>query len=221
MKLLIQVSGLASGISYGADQVMVENESELLRRHSVTTKILSAYARWKGTAYLRSTLQEIIERLIQSSAELNLELDPTRSSSAEELHRNALQLQHVTQIFINAICSSGDEVPATFQRICHAIATAVTPRFPAAKFTAVGAFIFLRFFCPAIVAPDSEKLVTEVPTKEMRRGLLLIAKVIQNLANNVLFGSKEQYMSPLNDFLAQNISQVTAFLRNISVISVI
>lgn len=51
----------------------------------------------------------------------------------------------------------------------------------------------------------------------MRRGLLLIAKVIQNLANNVLFGAKEPFMFPLNDFLTQNIYRVTTFLREISV----
>lgn len=93
----------------------------------------------------------------------------------------------------------------------------VTTRFPEAKYTAVGAFIFLRFFCPAIVAPDVEGLVSTVPSKEMRRGLLLIAKIIQNLANNVLFGAKEPYMFPLNEFLSQNIYDVTTFLRKISV----
>jgi hypothetical protein len=92
-------------------------------------------------------------------------------------------------------------------------------RFPEAKFTAVGAFIFLRFFCPAIVAPDAEGLISSAPSKEMRRGLLLIAKVVQNLANNVLFGAKEPYMFPLNDFLTQNIYRVTTFLREISVCS--
>lgn len=91
------------------------------------------------------------------------------------------------------------------------------PRFPEAKYTAVGAFIFLRFFCPAIVAPEVEGLVATLPSKEMRRGLLLIAKVIQNLANNVLFGAKEPYMFPLNEFLAQHIYRVTTFLREISV----
>src|SRR4051812_10793532 len=91
------------------------------------------------------------------------------------------------------------------------------PRFPEAKYTAVGAFIFLRFFCPAIVAPEVEGLVATAPSKEMRRGLLLIAKVIQNLANNVLFGAKEPYMFPLNPFLAQNIYGITTFLREISV----
>ncbi len=91
------------------------------------------------------------------------------------------------------------------------------PRFSEAKYTAVGAFIFLRFFCPAIVAPEVEGLVATPPSKEIRRGLLLIAKVVQNLANNVLFGAKEPFMFPLNDFLAHNIYRVTTFLREISV----
>lgn len=97
------------------------------------------------------------------------------------------------------------------------ISAAVKPRFQEAKYTAVGSFIFLRFFCPAIVAPEADGLVSTPPSKELRRGLLLIAKVIQNLANNVLFGAKEPYMFGLNDFLTQNIYRVTTFLREISV----
>jgi neurofibromin 1 len=90
-------------------------------------------------------------------------------------------------------------------------------KFPESKYTAVGAFIFLRFFCPAIVAPEVEGLVAKPPSKEMRRGLLLIAKVVQNLANNVLFGVKEPYMLPLMKFLTDNIYKITSYLREISV----
>ncbi|KAI9792371.1 MAG: Ras GTPase activating protein ira2 [Piccolia ochrophora] len=213
----------ARGMGFQLLKALIEHEvahtdieTELLRRNCVATKLLSAFARWKGFDYLRSTLGQVLERLIQKSDELDLELDPTRTTSHEELQHHATELRSVTQILIDDICSSGDKVPPTFRRICHTIATAVTPRFPEAKFTAVGAFIFLRFFCPAIVAPDSEGLVTSVPTKEMRRGLLLIAKIVQNLANNVLFGAKEPYMYSLNDFLTQNIYRVTTFLRQIS-----
>jgi neurofibromin 1 len=120
-------------------------------------------------------------------------------------------------VFVDDICESAASIPPAFRNICNIISTAVLPRFGEAKYTAVGAFIFLRFFCPAIVAPEVEGLVSTPPSKEMRRGLLLIAKVVQNLANNVLFGAKEPYMFPLNDFLAQNIYNVTAFLREISV----
>ncbi|RYC65279.1 hypothetical protein CHU98_g953 [Xylaria longipes] len=185
-----------------------ENEAEILRRNCVATKMLSIYAKWKGSHYLKTTLQKVVTKLMQTSQDLDLELDPSRLSSPEELQRNAMQLRVVAKVFIDDICASSVNIPPSFRKICNIISTAVMPRFQEAKYTAVGAFIFLRFFCPAIVAPESEKLVDEPPSKEMRRGLLLIAKVIQNLANNVLFGAKEPYMYPLNDFLTQNIYNV-------------
>ncbi|TLS24731.1 hypothetical protein PpBr36_08009 [Pyricularia pennisetigena] len=195
-----------------------ENESELLRRTSVATKMLSVYAKWKGAAYLKATLQKVVERLMLTSKDLNLELDPQRvDHSKEELNKNALQLRIVAKVFIEDICASKANIPDSFRKICSIISNTVTARFHDSKYTAVGAFVFLRFFCPAIVAPEVEGLVNKQPTREMRRGLLLIAKIIQNLANNVLFGAKEPYMFPLNDFLTQNIYKVTTFLREISV----
>ncbi|TDZ23023.1 Neurofibromin [Colletotrichum orbiculare MAFF 240422] len=211
------------GLSFELLQVLIkqeieetDNESEILRRTCVATKMLSVYAKWKGQPYLKATLQKVVERLMLTSKDLDLELDPARVSSTDELQKNALQLRIVAKVFIDDICASSSNMPASFRKICNIISTAVLPRFQEAKYTAVGAFIFLRFFCPAIVAPEVEGLVTSTPSKEMRRGLLLIAKVVQNLANNVLFGAKEPYMFPLNDFLTQNIYRVTTFLREIS-----
>ncbi|KAG5985337.1 hypothetical protein E4U55_005421 [Claviceps digitariae] len=162
-------------------------------------------------------LNKVLERLMLTSQDLDLELDPARVAEPEELQKNAAQLQIVAKVFMDDICASVADVPSSFRRICSIISDAVLPRFPNAKYTAVGAFVFLRFFCPAIVAPETDHLVSASPTKEMRRGLLLIAKIIQNLANNVLFGTKEPYMFPLNPFLVQNIHIVTGFLREISV----
>ncbi|KAG6021606.1 hypothetical protein E4U40_005170 [Claviceps sp. LM458 group G5] len=194
-----------------------ENESQILRRTCVATKLLSTYAKWKGAYYLKTTLQKVLERLMLTSRDLDLELDPARVGDPKELQKNAAQLQIVAKVFMEDICASVANVPSSFRRICNIISEAVLPRFPNAKYTAVGAFVFLRFFCPAIVAPETDHLVSASPTKEMRRGLLLIAKIIQNLANNVLFGTKEPYMFPLNPFLVQNIHVVTGFLREISV----
>ncbi|KAF4630487.1 hypothetical protein G7Y89_g7653 [Cudoniella acicularis] len=151
-----------------------ENEAELLRRNCVATKMLSVYAKWKGASYLKATLQKVLERLVLTSKDLDLELDPARTTSAEELQKNALQLRVVTKVFIDDICNSAAHIPVSFRKICSIISSAVMKRFPEAKFTA-------------------------------------------NLANNVLFGAKEPYMFPLNDFLTQNIYRVTTFLREISV----
>lgn len=63
-----------------------------------------------------------------------------------------------------------------------------------------------------------ETIDVEVPKDDMviRRGLMLVAKIIQNLANNIFFG-KEAHMIILNDFLSENIFNVTKFLSELNV----
>lgn len=77
--------------------------------------------------------------------------------------------------------------------------------------------MFLRFISPTIVSPESIDI--ELPKENestMRKGLMVVAKVIQNLANNMFFG-KQVIMSPLNDFLKANIVIVTRFLSDLNV----
>ncbi|KAL1920332.1 uncharacterized protein VTP21DRAFT_1478 [Calcarisporiella thermophila] len=195
-----------------------ESESELFRRNSMATRMLSAFARLYGTDYMRTTLQPILQELYTHPEQYSFELDPAKVPNPEDINRNVANLKRTTQQFLDVICTTTNRVPRSFREVCSYLATAVGERFPEAKYTAVGGFIFLRFFCPAIVAPEVEQLVKPPSvSKEFRRGLTLITKVIQNLANNVLFGAKEPYMTVLNDFLSNNIYRVTAFLRDISV----
>lgn len=192
------------------------NEAELLRGNSVTTKLLSVYSRWKGATYLKSTLQAVLERLAATSDDLDLELDPHKTSP-EELQRNAVQLRLVTKVFIDDICASATIIPVSFRKICSIISATVTTKFPDSRYTAVGSFIFLRFFCPAISQPHEHGLTSIVPPTKLSRALVLITKIIQNLANNVLFGAKEGYMGLLNEFMARQGPRITALLREISV----
>jgi neurofibromin 1 len=104
-----------------------------------------------------------------------------------------------------------------FRALCHYIWESVEDRYPESRHSAVGSFIFLRFFCPAIVAPDNIDLEIPADSRDLRRGLLMITKVIQNLANNVVFGNKEPHMKVLNTFLGENIRQVTKFLSDVAI----
>ena len=103
-----------------------------------------------------------------------------------------------------------------FRALCHHLWETTADRFPESRHSVIGSFIFLRFFCPAIVAPDNIDLDVSPDTREVRRALLLITKVIQNLANNVIFGNKEPHMKVLNGFLAENIRQVSKFLSEMA-----
>jgi len=58
------------------------------------------------------------------------------------------------------------------------------------KYPAVTGFIFLRFFCPAILNPHLYGLVTDHPSEIASRNFTLISKTLMNLANLVGFGQK-------------------------------
>ena len=104
--------------------------------------------------------------------------------------------------------------------MCHYIATAVEGKYPELKHTMVGSFIFLRFFNPTLVAPDSENLCKHIDNPKIRRALLLVTKVIQNLANDIVF-TREKYVMIMNDCLNDHIDQMKGFLEEISVCQVV
>lgn len=104
-----------------------------------------------------------------------------------------------------------------FRALCHHLWEVTADRFPESRHSVIGSFIFLRFFCPAIVAPGQIDLDISPDTPEIRRALLLITKVIQNLANNAMFGNKEPHMKVLNTFLSEKILPVSKFLSDLGV----
>jgi neurofibromin 1 len=95
--------------------------------------------------------------------------------------------------------------------------SATAERFPDKVYTAIGGFIFLRFFCPAISAPEGFGILEEPPTEASRRMLILITKVLQSLSNDVEFGSKEPYMTKLNDFIHSNREKLQNFYTKLLV----
>jgi neurofibromin 1 len=51
-----------------------------------------------------------------------------------------------------------------------------------------------------IVSPQEMSIVIKQVPPAVKRGLMLMSKILQNIANHVEF-SKEQHMLPFNDFL--------------------
>ncbi|KAK2156732.1 hypothetical protein LSH36_206g01021 [Paralvinella palmiformis] len=72
-----------------------------------------------------------------------------------------------------------------------------------------------RFINPALVAPCESGIIDQQPTQRMKRGLTLMCKIMQNIANHVLF-TKEQHMRPFNDFLKTNFESGRRFFIEIA-----
>ncbi|KAJ7055100.1 hypothetical protein C8F01DRAFT_470816 [Mycena amicta] len=197
-----------------------EHESQLFRGNTTCTRFLSAFAKAHGYTYLRSLIIPLIKAMASVPPGHGYELDPDRPDVGEaKAAQNLENVKVIASTFLEIIHMSLPALPAMFREICAHISKVVQTVWPDCKFSAMGAFIFLRFISPAIVAPET--IDVEIPkdlTKEeqmsIRRGLMIITKIIQNLANNLFFG-KEKHMVPLNTFLADNIAIVTRFLSEL------
>lgn len=197
--------------------VNVVSEGDLFRKTSIATKCLTQFAKANGTDYIVSVLRPVVNELLRRPpCEQTYELNPTNTGTGYG-SKNKDNVISTTKLILDAICNSAFLAPESIRFACNLVLEAVKTRFPESKYTAVASFIFLRFFCPVIVSPESADLVEPGDiSKDLRRGLLIIAKVVQNIANNVLFGSKEVYMVVLNDFVTENMYRVTTFLSNMS-----
>jgi hypothetical protein len=80
-----------------------------------------------------------------------------------------------------------------------------------------GGFIILRFFNPALTTPEAFDLLHPgtAPSPVVRRNLILVTKIIQNLSNNVQFGQKEQFMADMNPFLKKNAQKMRRYLETL------
>ena len=121
----------------------------------------------------------------------------------EDIAENRQNLIALTQKVFDAIVSSADKFPPQLRSMCHCLYQVLSKRFPQVpqhNIGAVGTVIFLRFINPAIVSPQEMGIVTKQVPTSVKRGLMLMSKILQNIANHVEF-SKEQHMLPFNDFL--------------------
>jgi len=62
--------------------------------------------------------------------------------------------------------------------------------------------------CPALLVPQNYGLVKDQTHAKTHRALILIAKVLQNLASKNTFLGKEVFMESMNGFINRNIKKV-------------
>ncbi|SCV72897.1 BQ2448_15 [Microbotryum intermedium] len=202
-----------------AEVSATDHESTLFRGNTLASRLLTIYSKVQGYHYLRETLRDLLLTICSKPPEFNLDFDPHRDSSEDDVaSRNLIQ---VTEAFLVRIAQSANVAPDMIREICALIAEAVGARFPESVFTAIGGFIFLRFINPAIVSPEmiDLDLVNQTAgndTREVRKALVSVSKILQALANNVRFGAKEPGMRAINPFMDRNIFTMTSFLSSMS-----
>eukprot|EP01102_Stenamoeba_stenopodia_P012810 TRINITY_DN4080_c0_g1_i1.p1 TRINITY_DN4080_c0_g1~~TRINITY_DN4080_c0_g1_i1.p1 ORF type:complete len:785 (+),score=127.32 TRINITY_DN4080_c0_g1_i1:192-2546(+) len=207
------------------------NFSSVLRGNDFTTKIIAKLVSLAGSDYLRLLLGDLIAQIVLDK-DLDLEVDPSRLSMTLSSTTNLLRrlqkaqedidvrqklLIKKAQLFLDRIVDPKmvKQIPRDFRIIASYLAECARQYAPAEILPIIGGFVMLRFISAAIAAPESFNLLphnkTSIAGKE-RRNLVLIAKFLQNLSNSVAFGEKEEYLSCMNKFIAENQKKMNDYL---------
>ncbi|KAF2069743.1 hypothetical protein CYY_008934 [Polysphondylium violaceum] len=195
-----------------------DNPDIIFRGNSLATKSVDLYMKLVGIPYLSQTIGPLIKKIYSSKK--SCEIDPTKLEKGEDIKKNCKNLLSWVKKVTAAILGSINNCPGPLREVFRLIQSKVLQRYPQdeiTRYTAVSGFIFLRFFCPAILAPKLFDLMPDHPGIKTTRSLILIAKTLQNLANQVEFGEyKEDFMKDMNKFVLDNMENMKTFINNLS-----
>eukprot|EP00027_Filamoeba_sp_ATCC50430_P010659 CAMPEP_0168562666 /NCGR_PEP_ID=MMETSP0413-20121227/12253_1 /TAXON_ID=136452 /ORGANISM="Filamoeba nolandi, Strain NC-AS-23-1" /LENGTH=1290 /DNA_ID=CAMNT_0008594125 /DNA_START=110 /DNA_END=3979 /DNA_ORIENTATION=+ len=182
----------------------------LFRANSTATKLMGTFTKMIGDQYVHALLQDLINDVLANPS--GYEVDPKKVKDASQIPANVERLKATSQKFLQRILDNSAKAPTPFYAMAHKLKTEVAKKFPKHYHIAVGGFIFLRVFCPSIMTPWAFGLCEEnAASEDSKRAFILISKLLQNLANGVHFGKKEEYMKELDPFIENNVNSVFAY----------
>lgn len=197
----------------------VENtpsSEQLFRTDSMATKLVKNGSKLFGQTWAKSVLQEPVDKVM--NIKKSVEVDPSKTQPDDDISANMVILRSSVKVFMDAIINSLTSAPYILRLIASEMGRAVEAKFSDKTTQAIGGFLFLRFFCPAISSPDSQGLCTN-PPDESKRHFLLVAKIIQSVVNNAPFTTKDPYLSDFNGYVTDMQTIIEANLKMFANIS--
>jgi hypothetical protein len=137
----------------------------LFRGNSLLTKALDYHMRRLGKEYLEETIGERLHEIDDRDPEC--EVDPSRIHRSDDLERNWKNLVSLTTSVWRSIAGSASRCPAELRLIFRHIRACADDRYGdflrSVTYSSVSGFLFLRFFCPAILNPKLFGMLKGIP----------------------------------------------------------
>lgn len=213
-RLLLRLSQIAT-LEIDGDATQA---ATLFRGNTLFTKMVDLYTRMIGFSFLDRSLGDVVRKICTKRVEI--ELDPSRIKAHRErtLKEGQKALSHWATAVWQGIYDNRHRCPPPLREIFAIIQQIVSSAYAdsSMRVTSVSAFLFLRYFVPAILNPRLFGLTSQHPDAVSQRTLTLVAKTIQGLANLGHFGSKEPWMAPMNQYLEQHTDAFRDYVASVS-----
>lgn len=198
-----------------------ETKGTLFRANSIASKLISHAVRtYGGVNYLARVLTPSLERICREEELLEVNPAKIKAEDGVDVQRNMHKIIEFAQSIVDAVLESEHLLPPIFFTLIHHLRKSTEEKFSQDEnvgFIATSGLLFLRFICPALLSPQLYGLPSTNGNNNVQRNLLMISKIIQQLANNLQFGEKESFMVPANSFIEENTPRLSFFFDSINV----
>eukprot|EP00743_Colponemidia_sp_Colp-15_P011651 GILK01013058.1.p1 GENE.GILK01013058.1~~GILK01013058.1.p1 ORF type:complete len:1401 (+),score=289.14 GILK01013058.1:171-4373(+) len=192
------------------------NPATLFRDSNMASRMVSSFCQLVAGVYAKNLFDSLLKSIL-SLHKSGLEVDPAKLTAFDNLDNNVSALSSVAQMFLDRILQSIQCLPVQLIALLKLLYQVIHSKFPTVSLANVTGLIFLRFYCPSILAPTDSSPVKKntAKSKEHRRCVTLVTKCLQAAANGVEFGPKEGFMLRLNSFVLNNGERVSNFVAQL------
>ncbi|KAH8860712.1 Neurofibromin [Schistosoma japonicum] len=166
-----------------------------------------------------NTMTKDMTRFTQNKLNLSYEVDPRLLQPNENLEDNQNNLIFATELLYNKLIKSVDSFPSRLRCMCRCLYKLIGHlsygnQSSDQALNVLSTVVFLRFINPAVVSPYESGILDFEPPSRVKRGLILIGKMMQNIANQLMF-TKEPHMRVFDSVLQKHFETCRQFFKAI------
>jgi len=195
------------------EEIRTAEVTTLFREDKMSFRIVSHYIRFVSLDWIKSIVAPIISSLKGSVC---YEVNPHKLvNPKKEKPKNSKNLQKLAQNIFDSILKHQNSVPQKLRMVASIVFKKVKKTFNGQETNGLGVMLFLRFICPALCLPKESGIIDQKINlhPNVTRGLILVAKVLQNLSLNIRF-NKDTWMYDLDEFIGNNYESMKNFLMS-------
>ncbi|QRW05079.1 Ras GTPase-activating-like protein ngap [Ceratobasidium sp. AG-Ba] len=200
--------------------------STLFRGNTTLTRAAEAAMSLLGArGFLENSVGGVVRRIYKDKVIFDLGASGSSgvaSAGGVTAVDSADLMAHWLQELWNSIWRARGDCPEELRQLFYQIRTQVDQRWGNSpdhadlKYQAISAFLFLRFFIPALLRPDQNSLAIGAPPEGVERSLKSLARALQSLANLNTSVQREEFMRSIKTFNEDNVDAMIDYLIFVS-----
>ncbi|KAG8691342.1 hypothetical protein FRC11_004899 [Ceratobasidium sp. 423] len=198
--------------------------STLFRGNSILTRVAeSAMSILGAQGFLESSIGRVIREIYRDRVIFETSASGAGGvNTAAGVIEGADIMAYWLQQMWDSIWKARDGCPYELRHLFYHIRTQVEARWGSSalhadlKYQAISAFLFLRFFIPALLRPEQHGLAVGPPPEGVERTLKSLARALQSLANLNTNFQREEFMRSVKTFNEDNVDAMIDYLTFVS-----